>query len=63
MLGRRLRCWRWADDDFFDDMNDVVDALHEEHAHGIDIEIERPDEGMEAVEAERGGRCVSRWKA
>ena len=41
-----------ADDDFFDDVDDVFDALHEEHAHGVDVEIERPDERMQAVEAD-----------
>ena len=33
-----------ADDDFFEDMDIVTMFLHEEHAHRVNIEIERPDE-------------------
>ena len=32
--------------DFVKNVDHVTDALDEEHAHGIDVEIERPDEGM-----------------
>ena len=41
-----------TDDDFFEDMDDVFDALHEERAHRVDIEIERPDEWAKTIEAD-----------
>ena len=33
-------------DDFVEDVDAIVDALHEKHAHGIDVEIDGPDERM-----------------
>ncbi len=33
-----------ANDDFFEDVDVFVDFLQEEHAHGVDVEIEGPDE-------------------
>ncbi len=33
-----------ANDNFFQNVNDFVLLLHEEHAHGVDIEIDGPDE-------------------
>ncbi len=39
-------------DDLFENVNGVGDALHKEHTHGIDVEIERPDERMQIFKAE-----------
>ena len=33
-----------ADGNFIEDKDVVTDSLHEEHAHGIDVEVEGPDE-------------------
>lgn len=33
------------DDDFIKHVDAIAAALHEQHAHGIDVEIERPDDG------------------
>ncbi len=33
-----------ANSDFGEDIDVVVNSLHDEHAHGIDVEIDRPDE-------------------
>ena len=40
-------------DNFFEHMDGVFDFLHQEHAHRVDVEIERPDEGPHNVEVER----------
>jgi len=39
-----------GENDFVKDVDHIVDALHEEHAHGVDIEIEGPDDGIFAFE-------------
>ena len=38
-----------AQDDFVEDAHDVVDTLDEKHAHGVDVEINGPDEGLEGI--------------
>ena len=40
------------EDDFVEDPDCVADALEEEHAHGIDVEIEGPDDGIVRVEGD-----------
>ena len=41
-----------AQDDFVKDLDDLFGALDEEHGHGIDVEIERPDEGIGGIEGD-----------
>ncbi len=40
------------ENDFVEDMNDVADALSDEHAHGIDVEVDGPNEGAHVIELE-----------
>ena len=46
----------FAQDDFIEDLHSLIGALEEEHGHGIDVEIERPDEGIDGIEV--GGADV-----
>ena len=41
------------DDDFVENVDGIAAPLHEKHAHGIDVEIERPDERRGGDEAGR----------
>jgi hypothetical protein len=45
-----------GDNDFINDVDDVALALDEEHAHGVDVEIEGPDDLLQGVEEQ--GRDV-----
>ena len=39
-------------DNFVEDVDAIVDALHEKHAHGIDVEIDGPDKWVIKLKAD-----------
>jgi len=38
------------DDDFVENVDTVAGTLHEKHAHGVDVEIDGPDDGAIVIE-------------
>lgn len=41
------------ENDFVEDIHSLANALQQEHAHGIDIEIDRPDDGIVGIKRDR----------
>ena len=41
-----------AENDFVEDVDDVIDLLCQDHAHGTDVEIESPHEGVVRIEGD-----------
>ncbi len=41
------------ENDFVEDIDGLANALQQEHAHGIDIEINRPDDGIVGIKGDR----------
>jgi hypothetical protein len=47
------------ENDLSKDLDNLSAALHEEHAHGVDIEIDGPDDGLEGLKTQRADMNVA----